>query len=117
MKSTYPSDSEIRELSVCITRDLSLDESSAITTDNWEDLLVEVERIVVYLLENDMPRLLNILYIMDVEESQIKQALSCNKETPSALIAKLIVFREWQKVQTRQWYRQRGQEPCEEELW
>lgn len=55
------------------------------------------------LLDLDMPRLLNVLYVIDVNESKLKLAFSADK--PAWEIAGLIIERELQKVESRKKYR------------
>ncbi|MBB6611012.1 hypothetical protein H7F15_08185 [Pontibacter sp. Tf4] len=57
---------------------------------------------VLHLLRHDLNRLLNILYRIDVEERQVKQAMLAPTEEDVALqIARITIKRELQKAQTR----------------
>jgi hypothetical protein len=54
----------------------------------------------------DFKRLISLLYRIDVSETKLKQLL---RENPGAnagpLIARLILERQWQKIETRRKYR------------
>ncbi|WP_347158325.1 hypothetical protein [Pontibacter chitinilyticus] len=73
-----------------------------------EALCYKVARVVAHLLHTDMNRLLHILYRIDVEEQQVKQAMIADDtETIAERIARLIVKRELQKARLRQQYSNR----------
>lgn len=73
---------------------------------NLQDLQNKVAQAVLYLLQQDLNRLLNILYRIDVDERQVKQAMLLPTEAKVAeQIARLIIKRELQKAQTRFIYR------------
>ncbi|NDK57057.1 hypothetical protein [Pontibacter fetidus] len=75
-------------------------------THNLQELQQRVAKAVLYLLQTDLSRLLNILYRIDVEEQQVKQAMLAPSEPEVAeRIARLIIKRELQKAQTRFIYR------------
>lgn len=72
-----------------------------------EDLLSEAmlkERLVhafAYLLDNDISKMMNILYRTDVDEAQLKSLLISNAELPSAeVIAEAYLNRQKQKIET-----------------
>ncbi|WP_242922665.1 hypothetical protein [Pontibacter liquoris] len=72
-----------------------------------EALFYKLSRVVLHLLHTDMNRLLHILYRIDVEEQQVKQAMVADDdEIIAERIARLIVKRELQKAQLRQKYSQ-----------
>ncbi|NEM98332.1 hypothetical protein [Pontibacter burrus] len=65
-----------------------------------------VAQAVLHLLQQDLNRLLNILYRVDVDERQVKQAMKAATQEEVALqVARLIIKRELQKAQTRFIYR------------
>ena len=73
---------------------------------NLQELQNKVAKAVLYLLQKDLGRLLNILYRIDVEEQKVKQAMLASSEAEVAdQIAHLIIKRELQKAQTRFIYR------------
>lgn len=55
-------------------------------------------------LQYDIAQLLNLLYRIDISESQLKSALV--QEKPAELICELIIEREIQKAKSRYFYRQ-----------
>ena len=99
-----------------ITKELGLAESELGKPDGLELLRERVAYVVAHLLEKDFEKLLNMLYIMDVNEEKIKQVIL---EQSDALvhypIADLIIEREWKKVETRLFYKQDKLE--DEESW
>ncbi|MBL6447239.1 hypothetical protein JMN32_13030 [Fulvivirga sp. 29W222] len=89
-----------------IKKDLSLDQNalpeSVTSIDDLKELLIPV---INYLLDRDMPRLLNALYRIDISESKVKEILTV--DNPSDIAPKLttlIIERELQKVITRRKY-------------
>ncbi|HET6253851.1 MAG TPA: hypothetical protein VFE32_07245 [Puia sp.] len=55
---------------------------------------------------DDFNRLISLLYRIDVNESKLKQLLKENPGTNAGLlIARLILERQWQKIETRRKYR------------
>ena len=69
-----------------------------------------IERLTIWLageisrmMDQDFQNLLNILYRIDVSEESTKVALASDR--PADELAKLIVERELQKVETRKRYR------------
>ncbi len=74
--------------------------------DNMPDLEHHVRLAVLYLLRHDLNRLLHILYRIDVDERDVKQAMKLPAEDQVAeQVARLIIKRELQKAQTRFIYR------------
>ena len=93
-----------------LTKDLQIsDDEALIEGDETIDLNTLHEKLsilVAYLLENDMHRLLNAMYRLDVSELKFHQAMqSTSKEDVAFRIADLIIEREMQKVKTRLHYR------------
>ncbi|WP_162425640.1 hypothetical protein [Pontibacter pudoricolor] len=75
-------------------------------TQSLAELQQKVARAVLHLLQTDLNSLLNILYRIDVDERQVKQAMLLPSEPEMAdCIARLIIKRELQKAQTRFIYR------------
>ncbi|MEJ8756064.1 hypothetical protein WG947_03590 [Pontibacter sp. H259] len=73
---------------------------------NLQELQHQVAQAVLYLLRQDLNRLLNILYRTDVDEQQVKKAMQHpTEEAVAEHIARLIINRELQKAQTRFIYR------------
>ena len=61
----------------------------------------EIENTIFNLLSNDFNAYLNLLYIVDVNEKQIKAIHYTNTAELSFEVTFLIIKREWQKV----WYK------------
>lgn len=71
-----------------------------------DELKIALKKIVSYLLDRDMSRLLLALYRIDVSEQKVKKVLA--EAEPSKIadsITDLIIERELQKVETRLKYR------------
>jgi hypothetical protein len=104
------SDEKYIILNELIQKDLLLDEEeSLVSVDETIDLNTLHEKLsllVAYLLENDMHRLLNAMYRLDVSEAKFHEAMqSDSKEKAASRIADLIIEREMQKVKTRLHYK------------
>ena len=62
--------------------------------------------LIDYLIENDMHRLLNVMYRLDVSEAKFHDTMqSLSKEEAAIQLANLIIEREMQKVKTRLHYK------------
>jgi len=96
-------------LNELIHKDLQLDEDEALINDEHIDpstLHEKLSLLVAYLMENDMHRLLNAMYRLDVSERKFHDAMQSNSKQEAAIrIADLIIEREMQKVKTRLHYR------------
>ena len=54
------------------------------------------------MINDDFNRLISLLYRIDVSETKLKQLLRENTTTNAGLlIARLILERQWQKIETR----------------
>jgi hypothetical protein len=72
---------------------------------NLEALQFKLARVVLHLLQSDLNRLLHILYRIDVEEHQVKEAMIADDpEIISERIARLIIKRELKKAEIRERY-------------
>ena len=84
-----------------IINELPLDEELAIK---------ELKRIlalrIAHMLDSDFEMLMQILYRIDLNEQQVKEAIAL-AESPSERLAELVLQREFQKAETRIKYRQR----------
>lgn len=97
-------------LNELITKDLQLDEAEALASPSENidlgSLHEKLSLLVAYLMENDMHRLLNAMYRLDVSEMKFHEAMqSESREDAAYRIAGLIIEREMQKVKTRLHYR------------
>lgn len=91
---------DFNSLSKIVNRDFEVDEI------NTEELLRErLIEAFAYLLDNDITKLMNILYRTDVDEEKLKKLLISNAELPSAtVIADAYISRQKEKVETRRKY-------------
>ena len=61
---------------------------------------------IASLLETDMEAFMSMLYRLDVSETKIRAALSPdNEEPPNVTLAKLIIARQMQRMQTKVTYK------------
>ena len=97
-------------LSDLINKDLQLDaEDALVSTEDMPDMNAfhtKLSILVAYLMENDMHRLLNAMYRLDVSEARFHEAMQrFSKEEAAIEITDLIIERELQKVKTRLHYK------------
>ena len=93
------------QCALLISKDFGLEpiESSTLTTDV---LLNTLTKIVQRFLDKDLNQLLNILYRIDISESDVKVILTtAAPDEMSNLLAKKILERELKKAETRLRYR------------
>jgi len=93
-----------------------LSDQFAITnSDNWFNQFVER---IDYLLQTDFPKLVNILYGLDVSETKLAVML---KESPgrdtAEIIARLIIERQTEKIRTRALNTKRDDDIADSEKW
>ena len=67
-------------------------------------VLAKLTYIVAYLMEKDFPRLLQVLYRIDVSEQKLKETLAGTDTNTAEIIAQMIFEREMQKVEIRKKY-------------
>ena len=79
---------------------LNIPTSEVRTEDEFLKLLT---RVIQHLLDSDFERLMNGLYRIDVDENKVKLAMTTNQVAEN--IARLIIERELQKVETRRKYK------------
>ncbi|QNK61440.1 hypothetical protein H7F33_12790 [Pedobacter sp. PAMC26386] len=91
---------DLRALSRIIGNDFELeDELSA------EQLREKMVRAFSWLLDNDISKMMNILYRTDVDEDRLKSLLISRSQLPSAeVIADEYISRQMQKIETRKKY-------------
>ena len=66
------------------------------------NFIVQLTATINEMIKNDFPRLVNILYRLDVSEEKLKTELQDNPSREAgALIADLIIERQLQKVEAR----------------
>jgi len=98
---------EINQFDQLIVKDFSLLENETLPDffGNHE-LREKLKTVIAYLLQNDFNRLINAMYRLDVKESLFHEAMK--QDDPVMIVERLadIIFeREWQKVQTRLYYK------------
>ncbi|MGB5928702.1 MAG: hypothetical protein WBH03_11035 [Cyclobacteriaceae bacterium] len=90
-----------------LNRHFELEQQAAIPVRSDEaDLRDRVEKIIRWLMDYDMEKLMQIMYRIDVSEEAFRQAIATSP--PGRLshkIAALVLEREWQKAETRLRYR------------
>ena len=92
-----------------LNTDLSVDEKSTIKK--------ELSAYLNYLLINDFPALVQILYRVDVSEQKLKTVLSQNKEADAGdLLSELLMQRQAEKTALRQSFTP-SEDPPDEERW
>jgi hypothetical protein len=71
------------------------------------------------LIQRDFGALVQLLYRVDVPEQKLRRMLDDNNgEDAGRLIARLIIERQWQKIETRRQYRQDSDAgAADEERW
>ena len=79
--------------------DLEIPVSEVSSQDEFLKLLT---RVIQHLLDKDFERLMNGLYRIDVDENKVKLAMTTDQVAEN--IARLIIERELQKVETRRKY-------------
>jgi hypothetical protein len=94
---------EVPALRSDLNHSYGLDLPEAVTIEMLE--LVLADRINT-MITTDFNRLISLLYRIDVSETKLKQLLKENTGTDAGLlIARLILERQWQKIETRRKYR------------
>src|SRR5690606_3449587 len=93
-----------------------LSDRFAITnSEDWFNQFVER---IDYLLQTDFPKLVNILYGLDVSETKLAVML---KESPgrdtAEIIARLIIERQTEKIRTRALNTKRDDDIADSEKW
>lgn len=91
---------DFKSLSTIVSTDFEI-------TDIVSEALLR-ERLIeafAYLLDNDISKMMNILYRTDVNEEKLKKLLISNSNLPSAeVIADAYISRQKEKVETRKKY-------------
>ncbi len=68
------------------------------------------------LIRTDFSALVQLLYRIDINENRLRQLLQVNAgEDAGKIIARLIIERQWQKIQTRRQYSSRESSAGEQE--
>lgn len=80
---------------------LANEDLSVAINSNPQNLIDVLHEKIYYLIQNKFAEYLNLLYIIDVPEEQIKKLNGCDILELSKQVSFLILKREWQKV----WFR------------
>ena len=90
---------------------LELAENSS--AEQMEDFLADQ---LNQMIRTDFSALVQLLYRIDINENRLRQLLQVNTgEDAGKIIARLIIERQWQKIQTRRQYSGRGSLTGEQE--
>jgi hypothetical protein len=88
--------------------------ADSLTMQELEALLAEI---VNGWIRSDFNRLVQFLYRIDISESRLRLLLEENSEEDTGqLLARLILERLWQKIETRRQYKP-GETTSDEERW
>ncbi len=80
--------------------------------------LAELENLVNHLIQTDFQKLVTILYRVDVNEEKLRSLLAEHQEEDAArIIARLIIERQFQKIESRKQYRSPDQDIRDEDRW
>ena len=94
---------------------LSLSTQFGIALQTQEDFENKLASVIDDLIANDFGRLVQILYRLDISEKRLKELLAAQQgRDASIVIAKLIIEREKQKIESRKNFRQHDDIPDNE---
>jgi hypothetical protein len=104
-----------KETQELIQRDFGLATThEALGEDEFFDLLADH---VAFMIERNLEELLSLMYRMDINEAMVHRALSPgNPEPANVAIAKLVVERQRQRVETKRQYKQEPLDDLDDEL-
>ena len=84
----------------------------------YQQLLQEIATRINYLITNDFSLLISVLYRLDIPEKKLKQLLSeSTKTTAGLIIAKMIIERQLQKIESRKAFKNNPPDITGEEKW
>ena len=82
-----------------------------------ENLLQKLSEFINHLIQTNFQKLVLILYKVDVSENKLKQLLQTESgEDAATIIARLIIEREIQKINSRNLFSHKN-DICDEEKW
>ena len=82
------------------------------------ELLEKLAAHINHLILHDFPRLVQLLYRIDINETQLKKLLQQNPaEDAGKIIAALVIERQLQKIKTRKQFGGNNQSDDDEEKW
>ena len=74
----------------------------------------EINRLIL----NDLPKLINLLYRIDISEARLKQMLLENSDQEAGkIMADLIIERQMKKIKTREEFKSPSADTDENEKW
>jgi hypothetical protein len=95
----------------------SLSDQFYLSIPGTQDFREQLVYAINNLIQNDFPRLVQILYRMDISEARLKDMVVAHEGHDAGLIiADLLIERERQKIESRKTFKQRGHIP-EDEKW
>ncbi len=78
----------------------------------------ELVRYIQRLVAEDFPKLVQLLYRLDISEAKLKQTLALQADTDAGiLIAQMIIDRLGQKKKSREEFAKKNWDASEEERW
>ncbi|TDO29067.1 hypothetical protein BC659_1149 [Sediminibacterium goheungense] len=78
----------------------------------------ELVRYIQRLVAEDFPKLVQLLYRLDISEAKLKETLALQKDTDAGiLIAQMIINRLAQKKKSREEFARKNWDGSEEERW
>jgi hypothetical protein len=88
-----------------------------ITGFSYHELLYNLAAKINYLITNDFSFLISVLYRLDISEKKLKTLLNNqHNQTAGDIIAKMIIERQFQKIESRKKYK-KSDEISEEDRW
>ncbi|MEO5968268.1 MAG: hypothetical protein ABIP68_03450 [Ferruginibacter sp.] len=81
------------------------------------DFLENFTESISHLLANDFEKLIYILYRIDVNENKLKATIKENPSRPEYVIAKMIIERQIEKINSREKNKNNFSSESEEEKW
>ncbi|MEO9967552.1 MAG: hypothetical protein ABJF11_17275 [Reichenbachiella sp.] len=82
------------------------EEELANSGSSIEELEQSLARIIQYLIDQDMPRLMNAFYKIDLDENVFKRILTTEPtDQMCKSLARAVIKRELQKIETREKYK------------
>jgi len=98
-----------------ISDQFELSVNQEVNSDQLEAIIAER---INYLVINDFPQLLRLLYRIDISETKLKSLLSNNPEVDSGrIIARMIIERQMEKIRLREYFKKSDQDGGDEEKW
>jgi hypothetical protein len=89
-----------------------------VTVQNNEQLLNKITAIINDLITSDFEKLISILYRLDISEAKLKYLLQLHtNENAGAIIAALIVERQWEKIKSRAQHKKENNDIAEADKW